>query len=73
MKNKAKAVAVAEQDWFVVGLLVGLLVGVPIGWLIAQVLMKLPSAQATASVVFDRDEQGRIVAIHYVPGVGRVG
>jgi uncharacterized membrane-anchored protein YhcB (DUF1043 family) len=64
---------VAEQDWFVVGLLVGLLVGVPIGWLIAQVLMKLPAAQATASVVFDRDEQGRIVAIHYVPGAGRVG
>ena len=62
----------AEQDWFVVGLLVGLLVGVPIGWLIAQALVKLPPAQAPASVVFDRDEQGRVLAIHYVPGAGRV-
>jgi ABC-type antimicrobial peptide transport system permease subunit len=64
---------VAEQDWFVVGLLVGLLVGVPIGWLIAQVLMKLPAAHAAASVVFDRDEQGRITAIHYVSGPGGGG
>jgi uncharacterized membrane-anchored protein YhcB (DUF1043 family) len=62
----------AEHDWFVVGLFVGLLIGVPIGWLIAQVVTKQFPAQAQASVIFDRDEQGRVVAIHYVPGVGRV-
>jgi uncharacterized membrane-anchored protein YhcB (DUF1043 family) len=61
----------ADHEWLLVGLVIGLLVGIPIGWLIAQVLMKAQPAQA-ASVVFDRDEQGRIVAIHYVPGAGRV-
>lgn len=62
-----------DQDWLVVGLLIGLLVGVPVGWLIAQAIAKLQQPQTPASVVFDRDEQGRITAIHYVLGAGRVG
>jgi len=49
-----------------VGLVIGILIGIPIGWLIAQaVAHKEPS-----SVVFDRDESGRITAIHYVPAGG---
>jgi uncharacterized membrane-anchored protein YhcB (DUF1043 family) len=59
----------AEHDWLVVGFIIGLLVGIPIGWLAAQLVTR----QYPASVVFERDEQGRIVAIHYVPGAGRVG
>jgi ABC-type antimicrobial peptide transport system permease subunit len=62
---------VAEQEWLLVGLVIGLLLGIPIGWLISQVLLSAQHAQP-ASVVFDRDEQGRVVAIHYVPGAGRV-
>jgi len=53
------------SDGVIVGLLIGVLVGVPLGWIIAQTLFK-PS-QAASSVVFDRDEQGRITGIHYVP------
>jgi ABC-type antimicrobial peptide transport system permease subunit len=63
-------VVVAEQDWLLVGIVIGLLIGIPIGWLISQVLLKIQPMQA-ASIVFDRDEQGRIVAINYVPGVSR--
>jgi len=52
-----------EAEWVLVGVIVGLLAGIPIGWLISQVISK-----TTGSVVFDRDEQGRIVAIHYAGG-----
>ncbi len=54
----------AESDWLVAGVLVGVLVGIPIGWLIAQFLKP---KEAPASVVFDRDQEGRISGIHYVP------
>jgi ABC-type antimicrobial peptide transport system permease subunit len=63
---------VAEQEWLIVGLVIGLLVGIPIGWLISQVLSRIQSVQP-ASVVFDRDEHGRVTAIHYVPGACHVG
>ncbi len=53
----------AESDWLVVGLIIGLFAGVSIGWMIAQAIAK-PSP---ASVMFTRDEQGRITEIHYVP------
>jgi hypothetical protein len=60
---------VGESGWFAVGLVVGLLVGLPIGWLISQVLLLQKNNVALSSVVFERDEDGNITAIHYVPGV----
>jgi hypothetical protein len=67
-------VAVAEHEWLLVGLVIGLVIGIPIGWLISQVLSRIQPVQS-ASVVFDRDEQGRVTAIHYVswPGGGGAG
>ena len=46
-----------------VGLAVGLALGLVIGLLVAQLI----AAQRPASVVFDRDAEGRVTAIHYVP------
>jgi Na+/H+ antiporter NhaA len=60
---------VPEHDSLLVGILIGLIIGLPVGMAIAFILRQVQ----LASVVFDRDEQGRIVAIHYVPGAGRVG
>jgi ABC-type antimicrobial peptide transport system permease subunit len=54
------------SDGLVVGLLIGVLVGIPLGWLIAQAMFK-PASTASSSVVFDRDTEGRITGIHYVP------
>ena len=51
----------AEVDWFVAGLITGILVGVSIGWLLAQTIAK------PASVIFERDKEGKISGIHYVP------
>ena len=58
-----------ESGWFAVGLVVGLLIGLPIGWLVSQVLLLQRSNGAISSVVFERDKDGNITAIHYVPGV----
>jgi len=52
------------MDDLVVGILIGVLIGIPIGWIIARAV----SSSKPSSVVFDRDEEGRITAIHYVPG-----
>ena len=57
----------AEADWLIIGLVIGLVAGIPIGWLLAQ-LAQAARPTAPASVVFERDKEGRIVAIHYVPG-----
>jgi ABC-type antimicrobial peptide transport system permease subunit len=57
---------VADAEWLAIGFLIGVLVGIPLGWLLLQSLAQ-PRQQARASVVFDRDETGRIAAIHYVP------
>jgi ABC-type antimicrobial peptide transport system permease subunit len=54
------------SDGMLVGLLIGIFVGIPLGWLIAQVVFK-PTQTASSSVVFDRDTEGKIVGIHYVP------
>jgi hypothetical protein len=58
-----------EVEWLAIGLAIGLLVGIPIGWIIAQMFTKTTHA----SVVFDRDSEGRITGIHYVPGGGKAG
>jgi len=59
----------AESEWLVAGLLIGVMVGIPLGWILAQYVRPAHAqpAQASASVVFDRDEKGRITGIHYVP------
>jgi len=51
----------------VIGLLIGIPLGVCLGWLIAQTL----KPKEPASVIFDRDKENRIVAIHYVPGAAK--
>jgi uncharacterized membrane-anchored protein YhcB (DUF1043 family) len=53
----------ADTDWLIAGLIIGLLVGVPLGWIFAQYKRAETQPQ---SAVFDRDEEGRIVGIHYV-------
>jgi hypothetical protein len=60
---------VADAEWLAIGFLIGVLVGIPLGWLLFQsaVQTRQQPQQARASVVFDRDEAGRITAIHYVP------
>jgi len=58
----------AEHEWIVVGVVLGILIGIPLGAL----LYRLLSAQGPGTVVFDRDDRGRIVAIHYVPGARAV-
>jgi hypothetical protein len=52
----------AEETWLLVGLIVGMGVGIPLGFILAQFFM-----QKSASVIFDRDAEGRISGIHYVP------
>lgn len=54
----------ADSDWLIAGLLIGLLVGIPFGWMISQMTFNSNKPQ---SVTFDRDEDGRITGIHYVP------
>jgi ABC-type antimicrobial peptide transport system permease subunit len=54
-----------DSDWFVAGIIVGIAVGIPLGWILAQVIAK--PAQPPASILFDRDSEGRITAIHYAP------
>ena len=56
----------AEEKWLLVGLIVGVGVGIPLGFILAQMFMQ----KVSASVVFDRDAEGRIVGIHYVPKGG---
>lgn len=58
----------AETDWLLVGLVVGVLVGIPLGYM----LTALFKPKEAASVVFERDKEGKIGAIHYVP-VGAKG
>jgi len=60
-------VRVADSDWLLAGFVIGLLVGIPLGFIIAQIFK--PSG--SASVVFERDREGRITGIHYVPVGGR--
>jgi len=54
------------SDGMLIGLLIGIFVGVPLGWLITQAIFK-PTPTAPSSVVFDRDKEGKISSIHYVP------
>lgn len=54
-----------DDSSLLIGLMVGLLAGVSIGWLLAQALSH--ARREPSSVVFDRDSEGRITAIHYVP------
>jgi len=63
----------AESDWLLVGLLIGVMVGIPLGWILAQYVRPAQAqpAHASASVVFERDEKGRITGIHYVPTAAR--
>lgn len=53
----------ADSDWLIAGLIIGVLIGIPLGWILAQTAVK----PAPSSVVFERDKEGRISGIHYVP------
>lgn len=57
----------ADSGWFIAGFVIGVAVGVVAGYMLSRFI----SAPMHASVVFDRDESGRISAIHYVPGAQR--
>jgi hypothetical protein len=50
------------DNWLLIGLIIGICVGIPVGFVIAK-----SYSQKTSSVVFDRDSEGRIIGIHYVP------
>jgi hypothetical protein len=54
-----------EDDKFALGLLVGLLIGLPLGWILAMTFIKA----TPQSIIFERDERGRIREIHYIVGV----
>jgi ABC-type antimicrobial peptide transport system permease subunit len=58
------------SDGMIVGLIIGILVGIPVGWILAQTIFKPSVATGPSSVIFDRDQENRISAIHYVPGMG---
>ena len=51
-------------DGVIIGLLIGVLVGIPIGWMVAQTVSK---GSMASSVIFERDKEGRIAGLHYVP------
>lgn len=50
-------------------MLAGFLAGVAVGLLLGILAQGL--RQGPATVVFERDAEGRIVGIHYVPGASR--
>lgn len=50
-----------ESEWFIAGVVVGVLVGFILGANVFRL------RESTASVMFERDEQGRITGIYYVP------
>jgi hypothetical protein len=53
-----------EDDRFALGLLIGLLIGLPLGWILAMTFIRtIPQ-----SIIFERDERGRIREIHYIVG-----
>ena len=53
-----------ESGWLVAGVLIGFLVGVAVGRIISD---RLVGREGPASVVFERDEKGRILGIYYAP------
>jgi hypothetical protein len=57
----------ADSDWLLTGIIIGVLIGVPLGYIILQIFK--PREQA--SVVFERDKEGRVSGIHYVPIGGK--
>jgi hypothetical protein len=51
------------------GVIVGTIIGIIVGFLLALIVLGYLTKQPTyASVIFERDESGRIVAIRYVQG-----
>jgi len=55
-----------DAGWFIAGFVIGVIIGVVAGYMLSRHLTQ--AVIAPASVVFERDENGRIMAIHYVPG-----
>ncbi|MEM2365710.1 MAG: hypothetical protein QXL06_02075 [Nitrososphaerota archaeon] len=55
----------SSDDWLVIGIILGLLLGITIGYIIVQTNLQ-PRPSQPVSVLFERDREGRIVAIHYV-------
>jgi len=60
---------VADAGWFVAGVVIGVVIGFLLGFTLSRYISPAQLQQPLhASVVFERDESGRITAIHYVPG-----
>jgi hypothetical protein len=57
----------ADSEWLLTGVIIGVLIGIPLGYIILQIFK--PREQA--SVVFERDKEGRVSGIHYVPIGGK--
>ena len=51
-----------ESGWLIAGVLIGFLVGLAVGLTLSGWLREGP-----ASIVFERDESGRILGIYYAP------
>jgi len=49
--------------------LFGLLTGLTIGIVVGAFLFKSLSEPRPSSIIFERDKSGKIVEIHYIPGV----
>jgi len=47
-----------KEDYFIIGSILGFIVGAVVGYLVSR--------SRSESVVFERDDKGRITAIHYV-------
>jgi H+/Cl- antiporter ClcA len=61
----------ADSGWFIAGLVVGAAIGFMLGLSLSRYLQQQQQPvqpPMSASVVFDRDEAGKITGIHYVGG-----
>jgi len=56
-----------DDTSLIIGFLMGIFVGIPIGWIVAQAI----AGSKPSSVIFDRNQEGQITSIHYVPGVSK--
>jgi len=51
-----------NTEWLLIGVAIGILIGILL-WLL---IIMLKGNREQASVIFDRDQSGKIIGIHYV-------